>query len=168
MGVGRMLLVTWPITWWSTPPCTLGLCQPEDSTSEVLILITRRWRSTDNPLYPLDPCSFCHLELVERSLFYLSFSRSLREKDQKRGATPKAPFKGGCKRESRTTDDSRASLVSRDTRCSLLHPCCRRPLERDSQVRGECFYRLAQEDNPRGTVISTVVERSLGKLGMTE
>ena len=130
----------------------------------------------------------CHLELVERSLFYLSFSRSLRAKDQKRGATPKAPYIGGCKRESRTTDDSRAFLVSRDTRYSflhpclrrplerdsqdtrysLLHPCCRRPLERDSQVRGGCFYRLAHEDNPRGTVISTEVERSLGKLGMTE
>ena len=79
----------------------------------------------------------CHLELVERSLFYLFFSRSLREKDQKRGATPKAPYIGGCKRESRTTDDSRASLASRDTRYSLLHPCLRRPLERDSQVRGE-------------------------------
>ena len=26
---------------------------------------------TDDPLYPLDPCSFCHLELVERSFFYL-------------------------------------------------------------------------------------------------
>ena len=72
---------------------------------------------------------------LSRDLFILSFSRSLREKDQKRGATPKAPFKGGCKRESRTTDDSRASLASRDTRYSLLHPCLRRPLERDSQVR---------------------------------
>ena len=85
------------------------------------------------------PLHGCHLELVERSFFYLSFSRSLREKDQKRGATPKAPFKGGCKRESRTTDDSRAFLVSRDTRYSLLHPCCRRPLERDSQVRDGVF-----------------------------
>ena len=86
----------------------------------------------------------CHLEppivvisSLSRDLFLRSFSRSLREKDQKRGATPKAPFKGGCKRESRTTDDSRASLASRDTRYSLLQPCCRRPLERDSQVRGE-------------------------------
>ena len=49
---------------------------------------------TDDPLYPLDPCSFCHLEppivvissppsLSSRAcreiFFYLSFSRSLRE-----------------------------------------------------------------------------------------
>ena len=107
----------------------------------------------------LEPPQTCHVEPVETSLlvipslprdlsspplssracreifFYLSFSRSLREKDQKRGATPKAPYIGGCKRESRTPDDSRAFLVSRDTRYSFLHPCCRRPLERDSQVR---------------------------------
>ena len=95
------------------------------------------------PFNPNNPCSFCHLELVERSLFNLSFSRSLREKDQKRGATPKAPYIGGCKRESRTTDDSRASLASRDTRYSFLHPCCRRPLERDSQVGYCCFFLLS-------------------------
>ena len=43
---------------------------------------------TDNPFYTFDPCSFCHLEppiVVISSLsrdlfFYLSFSRSLREK----------------------------------------------------------------------------------------
>ena len=83
-----------------------------------------------------------------REISFLSFLSILfsltREKKQKRGATPKAPYIGGCKRESRTTDDSRAFLVSRflvsrDTRYSFLHPCCRRPLERDSQVRDESF-----------------------------
>ena len=99
----------------------------------------------------------------EKEFFLIipSFSRSPEKTKQKRGATPKAPFKGGFKRESRTTDDSRAFLVSRDTRYSLLHPCCRRPLERDSQVLGGCFYRLAQEDNPRGTVIPRTMGTSL-------
>ena len=32
--------------------------------------------------------------------FNCSFSRSLREKNQKRGATPKAPYIGGCNRSS--------------------------------------------------------------------
>ena len=82
-------------------------------------------RSAENPLYPLDPCSFCHLEppivvisSLSRDLFFICpFLAHSEKSNQKRGATPKAPFKGGCKRESRTTDDSRAFLVSRDTRC---------------------------------------------------
>ena len=100
------------------------------------------------------------IERQKMMMLRSSFSRSPEKTKQKRGATPKAPFKGGCKRESRTTDDFdfvevasaqqtsselglyslncdfRAFLVSRDTRYSLLHPCCRRPLERDSQVLG--------------------------------
>ena len=73
----------------------------------------------------------------------------------KKVAKKHSPIQGlppgeGCKRESRTTDDSRAFLVSRDTRYSLLHPCLRRPLERDSQVRGGVFvgWRMVYPFNP--------------------
>ena len=49
-----------------------------------------------------------------------SFSRSPEKTNQKRGATPKAPYIGGCKRKARTPDAFRAFLVSRDTRCRFF------------------------------------------------
>ena len=89
-----------------------------------------------------------------REISFLSILFSLTPR-AKKVAKKHSPIQGlppgeGCKRESRTTDDSRAFLASRDTRYSFLHPCCRRPLERDSQVRDGIFvgWRMVYPFNP--------------------